>query len=216
MAVRAGRFADRQLLRRVGRRCTWQQALLCPCQQYDGAQGPPCPSCERGYLYQPGELTKVLMVGDSRKETSDLAGLWESGEAFGTFAAHLWVGHQDKVIVEDFPVRDNLIVTRSSTTKDTLRQPHVVDLLAVRTKDVAYTKGANFQLSEDANGNSVIEWLSGGPTAGENYSVLLTCKMVWIVENHEFVRGLTGKRKDQLPKKVRLLRWDRAVEGVSA
>ena len=213
--ARVGRQQDRQLMQRVGRLCSWQQALLCPCQQYDGAQGPPCAVCDRGYLYQPAQKIRALFTSDNRKERYDMAGAWEKGSAHCTVAAHIEIGDQDKLVVEDFPIRDNVILTRGATTKDTIPQKHVVDILVLRDKSTTYTKGTDFNLSTDDNGNPAVEWVTGGrqPDEDVGYTMLCTIKMVWIVDTHAFIRTLNGRTSGQLPKRVELVRWDRAAEA---
>lgn len=213
--MRAGRPQDRRLIRRRGRKCTWYQAVLCPCQQYDGAQAAPCTSCERGYLYEPPKKISALIMSDDRREEFDLAGAWERGEARATFDASLHIGQEDKIVVQDFPIRDSLVQERGEGTKDTLRLP-IIDLLVVRGKEDTYTKGTDFQLVSSASDeSSQIEWLNGGraPQQGEAYSLLCLLKTAWIAQSHSMSRSLGPRKRQQLPGRVRLLRFDRAVSG---
>ena len=209
-----GRRIDRALLRRVGRPCTWEKGVVCPNIREDGQHPYSCSYCSggRGYLYKDPQEIKILFTSDSRKEDFDLAGAWERGECTATVAAHIHIGDQDRIIIDDDPIRDSAQVERGSGISDLMRFQHVQELVLVQGVSVTYTIGTDCSLSVDSNGDSSIVW-SGStvPAAGEIYSVLATVKPVWVVQGHPMIRAFGAAKKNQLPLRVKLGRFDKAV-----
>lgn len=212
MPIRVGRYADRRLVEARGRRCLWQQAILAPQQRTDGQQDYSAGD-GRGYIYVSSQPLKVLFTSDSRDESFDMYGAWERGQCTATVAAHIEIGDQDRLTVLDYPVRDSLQLVRGSTTRDEIRQRSVTSILRVHDGTTEYAVGTACQLYTDADGVSFVEWLTGGPSAGTRYSILLMTRPVWVVIGHPMVRGFSGKNKDRLPHKITLKRLDMAVTG---
>jgi len=216
MPVRAGRAQDRRLIQRKGRTCLWQQAVPDP-RTRDGGQHDYTQSDEtdRGYLYSAGTTIKAMFHGDNRDESFNMAGAWEKGRARMTFSAHLDIGDQDRITVQELFLRDSLALTRGSGTADIIRQTDVTELLLVRDAATEYTIGTDCKLSETTEGSWQVEWLTGGqaPTAEAGYSILMKCKPVWVVDGHSMLRGFSGKKRHQLPGVVDLKRDDVAVRG---
>jgi len=210
-----GRQFDRALLRRVGRPATWEKGMLCPNIGDDGRHPYACPYCSgsRGYQYLDSTTLQCLFTSDSRKTPFDLAGAWEQGEATGTIAANYEVHDQDRIVAQDDPVSYNLTLERGSGASDTLRTPHVEQLVFVRGLDATYTIGTDCKVELDAtSGDYKITWLGvTKPTAGDKYSVRLRVKPVWVVQGSPMVRAFGPGKRNQLLLRVKLQRFDRVV-----
>lgn len=209
-----GRRIDRALLRRVGRPCTWEKGVLCPNLKEDGQHPYTCPYCAggRGYLYKDPQELQILFTSDARREDFDLAGAWERGECTATVGAHVPIGDQDRIIIEDDPIRDTEHVTRGAGGSDILRFPYVEELVFVQGVSSTYTIGTDCSLSVASDGTSSIVWSgSNVPTAGDNYAVIAMLKPVWIVQGHPMVRAFGKAKSNQLPLRVKLGRFDKAV-----
>lgn len=207
-----GRYIDRKLIDRVGRRCSWEQAILAPQQRADGQQDYSVGDV-RGYLYAPAQTFKILVHGDNRDENFSLQGAWEKGSCEGTVPAHRDVGDQDRITILDYPVRDAIQLVRGATSRDVIRQHSVLSLGLLTDGSTFYQVGAAFQLYTDANGVSYVEWLADAPPEGTRYTVLMQINTVWVVTGHPMVRGFSGKSKDRLPYRCSLKRYDFSVVG---
>lgn len=220
--AKRGRRVDRDLIKRVGRRCLWRSALLCPCQRADGGQDALCTACdERGYLYGDTTPLSALLTGDGRKEQFDMQTAWEKGTARATIDCDIDVGSQDQLIVLDMPVRDFEVVTRAAGTLiDTLRTPRVERVIRLHTSSRGYTLGSDFTLATTSAGVSTITWINGGakPTDGERYTAQIAINPIWIIASHPMSRTFGPSKKQQLPWRCDLERYDRAIarDGVQA
>jgi hypothetical protein len=209
-----GRRVDRELIKRVGRPAIWEKGVLCPNIREDGQHPYACPYCGsgRGYLYSDPQTISILFTDDNRKEGFDIAGAWEQGIAEATVQAHHQVGDQDRIINQDDPIRDTIHVTRGSTDTDELRLHYVDEIVLLRDISQTYTLDSDFDLVV-SNGNSTIKWLNGGlsPSSGTQYAVMAMIKPVWIVQSHEMIRAFGPGKKNQLPLRLVLKRFDKAV-----
>lgn len=218
MTTRRGRRVDRELIRRVGRPCTWEQAIKCPNIDEYGAHKHTCSSCDpdsRGYLYAPPVSTHFLFLSDDRKEDFNMSGAWEKGDARCSMPANFDVGIEDRIIPQNDPVRDNLILTRGASAEgqDIIRSPHVIELLRVQSISRTFVRNVDYKLVQNAAGQWTVDWSLGGtePVAGENYSILFDCNPVWIASSHAMIRAFGPNKSDQLPKRVNLRRYDASV-----
>jgi hypothetical protein len=217
MSVIPGRYVDRRLIQRMGRRVEWHRAMKCPNLRSDGQHDYSCSACGgRGYIYDAPKLIRALMHADSREESYDVSGAWEKGSCTATIDARHLAGDQDKFVCLDLPMRDTLTMVRSEGSNfDRIRQARVSELLAASDVSTSYTTDNDCRLYADLDGTQYIEWIKGSrsPSAGQRYSVMWSILPVWIVIGHPMVRGFGGSVRRQLPYKVELKREDVAVRG---
>jgi len=209
-----GRPADRYLLRRVGRPAIWEKGLLCPYLAENGQHPTFCPYCSggRGYQYVDAQKIYVLFTSDHRDNPFDMAGAWERGECGATIAAHCEVADQDRLVPQDDPVTYDMVIERGGSSIDGLRVPNVDELLYVRGVSVGYTVGTDCKLSQAQSGDYQVEWLGARePIAGQKYTVRLRVRPTWIVQGPPMVRALGPGKSRQLPLRVSLKRFDKAV-----
>ena len=106
-----------------------------------------------------------------------------------------------------------MVVERGAGLVDSLRVPHVEELVYVQGLAQPYTVGTDCKLSQAANGDYQVEWLgTQSPTTGAKYSVRLLIYPTWIVTGTPMVRSFGPGKKNQLMLRVPLSRFDRAVE----
>ena len=214
-----GRAIDRALLRRVGRPCVWEKGILCPNIREDGQHDYTCTVCdgsdgERGYIYTDSTTLNMLFTSDRREKAFNMGGAWEKGSCTATVAAHVAIGDQDRVVVQDDPVRyQQHVVRAASGLVDSLRIPHVVEVLTILDISRSYTLNTDYTLSVDTAGVSTITWTTSGlsPTAAARYAVLVTMKPVWIIKGAPLVRAFGAGKKNQLLLRVDLERFDSAT-----
>lgn len=213
-----GRYSDRQNIRRWGRNITWYPSLWAAArrnQQPDRYSGTSSGDIT-GVEYATAVTMRALVFNNDVDHTFEVEGAWNKGRCFCTVPAHRDVAEEDKIVLTDFEVGSNAVLTRGAIAdgKDELRQTIVTELLELEDQDdVTYTVGTDFKLTLSA-GVYYVDWdVSGGsePAAAKTYSVNMKLRPAWKVDGVPMIRGKGIGRRMIRPKKCELVRFNEGV-----
>ena len=214
MARRVGRNRDRSFLRRRGLPCLWQRAILEPSFATDGAMEYGGLSFQdRGLHYveskaYKGRNTSFMFTSDSKDVPFTVEGSLETGTCTCTVAAHIPVGNQDRIILQDKHRVSSVLVERAGSGRiDSLDLRFVQELLDVRADGRSYLPDSDVKLIKNNDtGICRLEWQQGvvAPEAGVEYTVNVMAWPVWIVTGKPMSRNFGGGDKNKLPYRCNL------------
>lgn len=215
-----------------GRTVKWQSASICSCWDPQSSQpNYNCVACNgKGFVYEPPVEAKVLLSSIvHNKEFQEMAGVFEVGDAVMTVPYRVPgfnsqsgqmdntmanatthpmynIGMYDLVTVLDDEYRTSEVLVKGTPLytrpADTLLNEDVVDIVRIRTYDIATGVQTEYVKDTDyTSTNNVINWVNG-PADGAQYSVTYEHRpMFTVLTNLPTPRYQDGQL---LPRKVAL------------